>query len=289
MKKALSLILVLVLALSVFAGCASGGTGGKTGGEENTNTQPSTGTAEKPKIVVGASPTPHKEILDVVKGILANQGYELEIVEFTDYVLPNMSLEDGSLDANYFQHQPYLDDFNAEKKTNIVSIASIHFEPLGIYPGKTKSLADLKDGAQIAVPNDTTNEARALLLLEAQGLIKLKADAGLKATINDITENPKKLKIVEIEAAQLARSLQDVDMAVINGNYAIDAGLNVSKDALAKEDPTSIAAQTFANILAVRAGDENREDLKALAAALKSEEVRKFIEDTYQGAVVPVF
>jgi D-methionine transport system substrate-binding protein len=290
MKKALSLILVLVLALSVFAGCASGGTGGKTGGKaEDTNTQPATGTADKPKIVIGASPTPHKEILDVVKGILANQGYELEIVEFTDYVLPNMSLEDGSLDANYFQHQPYLDDFNAEKKTNIVSIASIHFEPLGIYPGKTKSLADLKDGAQIAVPNDTTNEARALLLLEAQGLIKLKADAGLKATINDITENPKKLKIVEIEAAQLARSLQDVDMAVINGNYAIDAGLNVSKDALAKEDPTSIAAQTFANILAVRAGDENREDLKALAAVLKSEEVRKFIEDTYQGAVVPVF
>jgi len=193
------------------------------------------------------------------------------------------------LDANYFQHQPYLDDFNAENKTNIVSVAAIHYEPLGIYPGKAKTLDELKEGAQIAVPNDTTNEARALLLLEAQGLIKLNPEAGLKATVKDIAENPKNFKIVEIEAAQLARSLPDVDIAVINGNYAIKAGLNVARDAIAKEEKDSLAAQTYANILAVRKGDENREEIKALVNALKSDKVKEFIETTYEGAVVPVF
>lgn len=266
MKKLLKLTGVLILALSLLAGCA----GSK-------------------KIVIGATPTPHAEILGVIKPILASKGYELEIREFVDYVQPNLALDSKDLDANYFQHQPYLDDFNAENGTKLISLVSVHYEPLGIYPGKTASLSDLPDGAQVAVPNDTTNEARALLLLETQGLIKVNPDAGLKATINDITDNPKNLKIVEIEAAQLARSLQDVDIAVINGNYAIQAGLNAEKDALAKEEKDSLAATTFANILAIRAGDENRADLKAVSDALCSDEVKKFIEETYQGAVVPMF
>ncbi|HOK43447.1 MAG TPA: MetQ/NlpA family ABC transporter substrate-binding protein, partial [Thermoclostridium caenicola] len=241
------------------------------------------------KIVVGATPVPHAEVLKVAKEVLQEKGYELEIKEFTDYVQPNLSLQSGDLDANYFQHTPYLNDFNAEQKTDLVPIASIHYEPLGIYPGKTKSLGELKDGAQVAIPNDTTNEARALLLLEAQGLIKVDPNAGLKATINDIVENPKNLKFIEIEAAQLVRSLQDVNIAVINGNYAIQGGLNAMTDALAKEEKDSEAAVTYANILVVRRGDENREDLKALAEALQSEKVKKFIEDTYKGAVVPMF
>ena len=270
MKKKLSILLAAVLALSLFAGCAAK-------------------TAEDKTIVIGASPTPHAEILAVVKEVLAEQGYTLEIKEFTDYVQPNLALQSGELDANYFQHQPYLDDFNTENKTDLVSIASIHYEPLGIYPGKTKTLEELQDGAKIAVPNDTTNEARALLLLEANGLIKLKDGAGVKATKNDIAENPKNLEILEIEAAQLARSLPDVDIAVINGNYAIDAGLDVATDALATEEKDSLAATTYANIIAVRKGDESREDLQALVAALKSDKVKKFIEDTYKGAVVPVF
>lgn len=275
MKKLLHLTGILVLVLALLAGC----------GQSNTNTSP----AAPVKIVVGATPTPHGEILGVAKTVLADQGYELEIREFTDYVQPNLALENGDLDANYFQHKPYLDDFNEENGTHIVPLVSIHFEPIAIYPGKTASLAELSDGAQVAVPNDTTNEARALLLLEAQGLVKLNPDAGLKATVNDITDNPKNLKIVEIEAAQLARTLQDVDVAVINGNYAIQAGLNAEKDAIGKEEKDSLAATTFANFLAIREGDENREDLKALAAALNGDEVRKFIESTYEGAVVPTF
>jgi len=269
MKKILSLLLALTLVITL-AGCG--------------------GTSKTPKkIVVGATPVPHAEVLKVAKEVLQEKGYELEIKEFTDYVQPNLSLQSGDLDANYFQHTPYLNDFNAEQKTDLVPIASIHYEPLGIYPGKTKSLGELKDGAQVAIPNDTTNEARALLLLEAQGLIKVDPNAGLKATINDIVENPKNLKFIEIEAAQLVRSLQDVDIAVINGNYAIQGGLNAMTDALAKEEKDSEAAVTYANILVVRRGDENREDLKALAEALQSEKVKKFIEDTYKGAVVPMF
>ncbi len=220
---------------------------------------------------------------------MAEEGYELQIQEFNDYVQPNLALDGKDLDANYFQHQPYLDDFNAENNTDLVSIAAIHYEPLGIYPGKTKDLAELPDGAEVLVPNDTTNEARALLLLEAQGLIKVDPTAGFKATINDIIENPKNLKITEIEAAQLARSLPDVDIAVINGNYAIQAGLNAATDALAKEEKDSLSATTYANIIAVRKGDENREDLQALVNALKSDKVKQFIAEKYQGAVVPVF
>ena len=270
MKRTLSILLALILALGLLAGCGSKSAGSK-------------------KIVVGATPVPHAEILEAAKETLKEKGYELEIKEFTDYVQPNLSLQSGDLDANFFQHTPYLNDFNAEQKTDLISIASIHYEPLGIYPGKTKSLADLKDGAQMSVPNDTTNEARALLLLEANGLIKVDPDAGLKATPKDIIENPKNLRFVEIEAAQLVRSLQDVDLAVINGNYAIQGGLNAMSDALAKEEKDSVAATTYANILVVRRGDENRDDLKALAEALQSENVKKFIEEKYQGAVVPVF
>ena len=287
MKKIITLLLAAVLLTSAFAGCAQKPAEASASPSAAASATPTP--TELKKITIGASPTPHAEILAVVKDILAKQGYDLEIAEYTDYIQPNLALQSGELDANYFQHQPYLDDFNKENNTDIVSLAAIHYEPLGIYPGKTKALADLKDGATVAVPNDATNEARALLLLEANGLIKLKADAGLKATVNDIAENPKKLKISEIEAAQLARSLQDVDIAVINGNYAIEAGLNASTDALAKEEKDSIAATTYANIIAIRKGDENREDLKALVAALKSDEVKKFIEETYKGAVVPVF
>ena len=197
-----------------------------------------------------------------------------------------MALDAGELDANYFQHQPYLSDFNKEKGTKLVSIASVHYEPFGIYAGRTKSLKDLKKGAVVAVPNDTTNEARALLLLQSNGLIKLKDGAGLTATRRDIVENPKKLKIEELEAAQLVRSLPDVDFATINGNYAILGGLKV-KDALAAETADSIAATTYANILAVREGDEQRPELKDLAEVLKSDDIKKFMNDKYEGAVVP--
>lgn len=237
-------------------------------------------------IKVGASPTPHAEILKVAADVLKNQGYALEIVEYSDYVQPNLALESKDLDANFFQHKPYLDDFNAEKGTRLVSLGTVHYEPFGIYAGKTAALADLKDGAAVAVPNDTTNEARALLLLQAQGLLKLKDGAGLTATSRDIVDNPKHLKIEEIEAAQLVRALPDVDIAVINGNYAILGGLKV-KDALAAESADSVAAATYANILAVRAGDESRDELQALIQALKSDAVKKYIVDTYEGAVVP--
>lgn len=301
MKRLSTLTGILILVLSLLAGCSQtlantpSNSTPNSPAQQNESTPSSQPDSQAPsdavpvKIVVGATPTPHAEILGVVKTLLADQGFELEIREFTDYVRPNLALDSGDLDANYFQHQPYLDDFNEKNGTNIVTIATVHYEPFGIYPGKTASLSDLPDGAQVAVPNDTTNEARALLLLEAQGLIQLKPDAGLEATINDITENRKNLKIVEIEAAQLARSLPDVDIAVINGNYAIEAGLNVGKDAIANEDKDFLAATTFANILAIRAGDEGREELKALAAALNSDEVKSFIENTYQGAVVPTF
>lgn len=240
------------------------------------------------KIVVGASPAPHAEILDAAKEVLASKGYELDIVEYTDYVLPNNALDSGDLDANYFQHKPYLDSFNDQNGTKLVSAGAIHYEPFGIYAGKTASLDELKDKATVLVPNDMSNEARALLLLEAQGLIKLKDGVGLEATRNDIVENAKNLDIVELEAAQLPRSLQDSDIAVINGNYAIEAGLKVS-DALATEDSQSLAATTYGNIVAVREGDENSEAVKALVEALTSPEVKRFMEEKYEGAVVPLF
>ncbi|MDR1821903.1 MAG: transporter substrate-binding domain-containing protein [Oscillospiraceae bacterium] len=236
---------------------------------------------------IGATPTPHAEILAEAKKILAQQGVTLDIVEFTDYVQPNLTLEDGTIDANYFAHRPYLTDFNTENGTHIVDIADIHYEPFGIYPGKTKSLADLKDGAKVAVPNDTTNEARALLLLQEQGLITLKEGAGLEATKLDIIDNPKKLDIVELEAAQIPRSLPDVDIAVINGNYALDAGLSAATDALAIEAAGGIAAVTFANVIAVKAGNENNPAVQALIAVLRSDAIKQFITDTYGDAVIP--
>lgn len=239
-------------------------------------------------IKIGASPTPHAEILDAVKDELAKDGYTLEVVEYNDYIQPNTALEDGQLDANYFQHVTYLNDFNEENGTHLVDAADIHFEPFGLYAGKTSSLDALPDGATVAVPNDTTNEARALLLLQQEGLIKLKDGAGLNATVVDIVENPKNLKIEELEAAQLPRSLQDVDIAAINGNYALGAGLKVS-DALATESDQGEAAKAYANILAVKDGNQDSEKTKALVKALTSETARKYIDDTYDGAVVAVF
>ena len=244
--------------------------------------------SELAKVKVGASVTPHAEILNAVKDELKAAGYDLEVVEFTDYVLPNTALEQGDLDANYFQHTPYLENFNEEKGTHLVSVGKIHYEPFGIYAGKTSDLSAIPEGGSIAIPNDGTNEARALLLLEAQGLIKLKEGVTFTATVLDIAENPKNLSIKEIEAAQLARSLQDVDAAVINGNYAIQAGLKV-KDALAIEDKDSIAADTYANVLVVKEGHENDDATKALLAALQSDTAKKFMEEKYEGAVIAAF
>ena len=298
MKKLFIIALALVLALSA-VGCAS--EPAQAPAEESAPETPAE-TAEAPAqeaaqeeapaelvtIKVGASITPHAEILNAVKDELAAQGYNLEVVEFTDYVLPNTALEEGDLDANYFQHGPYLDDFNAQNGTHLVAVAAIHYEPFGIYAGKTTSLEELADGATVAIPNDGTNEARALLLLEAQGLIKLNEGVTFTATKLDIAENPKNLDIQEIEAAQLPRSLQDVDLAVINGNYAIQAGLKVS-DALAVEDKDSIAAETYANVLVVKEGNEETDATKALIAALQSETAREFIDATYEGAVIAKF
>ena len=265
-KNIVSLVLAIALTLAL-AACG--------GGDSKT-------------IKVGATPAPHAEILEVVEDILAQDGYTLEIVEYDDYVTPNTSLEDGSLDANYFQHITYMNEFNAEHGTHLVSAAGIHYEPFGLYAGKCASLEELADGAQIAVPNDGTNEARALLLLEQEGLIKLKEGVGLSATASDIAENPHNYKIVELEARLLPTTLQDVDVAVINGNYAIDAGLKVS-DAIAVEAAGGAAAEAYVNVLAVKEGKEDSAGIQALVKALQSEEVRSFIADTYDGAVVALF
>lgn len=261
--------------------------------EETTEetTGEATDNKELEEIIVGASIEPHATILnsDAVKNSLAEQGFTIKVVEYTDYVQPNIATEDGSLDANFFQHTPYLLDFNEKNGTNLVGVADIHFEPLGIYPGKIKTIEEVADGAQIAVPNDTTNEARALLLLEKAGLITLKKDIGLNATKNDILENPKNLEIVEMEAAQTAKVLQDVELAVINGNYALAEGLSASKDGLLVEDASSEAATTYPNIIAVKAGNEESEKTKALVAAVTSAEAKAFIEEKWSGAVVPIF
>lgn len=239
-------------------------------------------------ITVGASPSPHAEILEAAKEALKAEGYELKVLEYTDYVQPNLALESKSLDANYFQHLPYLENFNKERGTKLVSAAAIHYEPFGIYAGKSKDLKNLPEGAKIAVPNDVTNEARALLLLADQGLITLKDNTDINATKQDIVENPHNIEIVEVEAAQVPRSLQDVDFGVVNGNFAIASGLNVA-DALATEAADSVAAKTYANIVAVREGDENSEKTQALVKALTTAEIKQFIENKYKGAVVPIF
>ncbi|HBV67714.1 MAG TPA: metal ABC transporter substrate-binding protein [Clostridiales bacterium] len=290
LKKLLLLALVSILALTALAGCQSNeqtppkaeepaGTPGQKP-EETPKT-------ETKKVTVAASPTPHAEILAQVKEVLKEKGYELEVVEFSDYVQPNLVVDAGDIDANFFQHKPYLDDFNKEKGTKLVSIAQIHYEPLGVYAGKSSDLKNIPDGASIAVPNDTTNEARALLLLEANGLIKIREGAGLAATKNDIAENPHKIEIVELEAAQVARVITDVDFVVLNGNYALSAGLDVA-DAVAKEEQDSEAAQTYANIIVVKEGNENNEGVKALIDTLKSDKVKQYINDTYKGAVVAI-
>ena len=237
------------------------------------------------KLKVGASPTPHAEILKEAAPLLKEKGIELVIVEYADYVQPNVALNNGDLDANYFQHKPYMDDFNKQKGTKLTAMAFIHYEPFGMYAGKTSSLKDLKKGAIVSVPNDTTNEARALLLLKDQGLIKLKKET-LDVTRLDIVENPMALKIEEIEAPQLARSLPDVDFSIINGNYAMLGKLKV-KDAVATEANDSLAAATFANVIAVREGDEKRPELKALVEILKSDALKKFMIEKFEGGVVP--
>jgi len=237
-------------------------------------------------IKVGASITPHAEILEVIRPLVEAKGFTLEIVEFTDYVLPNTNLNEGELDANYFQHVPYLTDFNVENGTKIVSVLAVHFEPLGLYPGKTASVEALADGATVAVPNDATNEARALNLLQALGLITIDPSKAETATILDITSNPKNLVIVELEAAQLARSLPDVDLAVINGNYALEAG--ITSTVLTTEDKASDAALKYANILAVKEGNETSEKTLILIEALSSDEVKQFILDTYYPVVISV-
>ena len=238
---------------------------------------------------MAASPSPHAQILqEAVAPLLEKEGYTLEVKEFSDYVLPNTATEQEEVDANYFQHKPYLETFNEENNTNLVSVTQVHFEPFGLYAGKTSSLDALGNGSVIAVPNDTTNEARALLLLEQEGLIKLKSNAGIKATVSDIEENPKNLQIKELESATIPTVLADVDIACINGNYALGANLKVS-DALAVESSTSLAAQTYANILAVKDGNQNKESIQALSKALTSSEVKSYIEKTFNGAVVAVF
>ena len=271
MKKTAALLIALLLAAALLAGCGSAKS------------------ADASKIRVAASPTPHAEILEVAKEILAKQGIELEIVVYTDYVQPNLVVDSGELDANYFQHTPYMNQFNAENGTHIVSAGLIHYEPFGIFAGKTASIDALPDGAQISIPNDATNGARALLLLAQEGIITLKDGAGIEATVYDIVDNPKNVKIVEMEAAQLTLSLQDVDLAVINGNYALAAGLNPATDALAIEDASGDAAQYFANLVGVKEGNENSDVIKALVAALQSQEVKDFINGKYNGSVVPIF
>ena len=284
LKRLLALGFATVLTVGVLTSCGGSSDSGTTSGA---NSAASSATGETVTIKVGASITPHSEILEQAKPILAKEGVDLEIVEIEDTVTPNTGLVEGTLDANFFQHQPYLDDFNSENNTDLVSIGTVHYEPFGIYAGKTTDLADLPDGAVVAVPNNVTNEARALLLLEQEGILTLKEGVDIKATINDIEENPKNITFKEIDPSQLVRALPDVDIAVINGNYAIEGGLSV-KDALAVESDQGVAAQTYANIVAVRKEDENNEALQKLVEVLQGDEIQQYINDTYDGSVVPI-
>ena len=282
MKKLLTLALSLTLCLSL---AACGGSK-ETPAEKPAETEAPAETPAEPTVLnVAASATPHAEILEVCVPILKEQGIDLQVHVYGDYVVPNTAVEEGAEDANYFQHVPYLDNFNAENGTHLVSVAGVHIEPMGIYAGKTASLEELADGASVAVPNDVTNEARALLLLEAQGLIKLSDDAGLDATPNDIVENPKNLTFKELEAAMIPNAVDEVDLSVINVNYALEAGFNPTEDALAIEDADS----PYVNIVAVKEGNENNPAILALVDALQSDAVRDFINETYGGAVVPAF
>ena len=292
MKKRLFALALSVVTCLSLAACGGGSNNAATSSNPtdaaasaSTSTPAST---EGTTLKVGATPAPHAEILEQVKPILAKEGITLDIVEYNDYNTPNDAVEDGSLDANYFQHITYMNNYNKDNGTHLVSVAEIHYEPFGLYAGKTASIADLPDGAQIAVPNDATNEARALLLLQQEGLIKLADGVGINATKLDITENKKNLDILELEAAQIPTRLKDVDLAVINGNYAIDAGLKVA-DALAVESKDGDAANAYVNVVAVKEGNEKNAAIQALVKALKSDTIRDYINNTYGGAVVPVF
>lgn len=275
LRKLFAAALVGALSVSMLAGC------GSSKGDSKKDS------AENKTIKVAASATPHAEILEYAKTALKEKGYDLEVTIFDDYVKPNEVVESGEFDANYFQHEPYLNSFNEEKGTHLVIAGKIHYEPFGIYPGTKKSLDDIADGDTIAVPNDTTNEARALLLLQDNDIIKLKDGAGINATVNDIEENPHNIEIVELEAAQVARVVDETSFVVLNGNYALQAGFSVSKDALAYETSDSEAAKTYVNVIAVKEGNENNEAIKALVDVLKSDDVKKYINDTYDGAVLP--
>lgn len=285
-RKLLALTLALGLTASL-AACGSTGAGSGSGsaasGSAGSASASGSAPAETVTLKVAASATPHAEILNAVKDVLAQQGIDLQITEYGDYVVPNTAVEEGSEDANYFQHVPYLDNFNAENGTHLVNAGGVHIEPMGIYAGKTTALADLADGAVVAIPNDATNEGRALLLLEAQGLIKLKDSANLTATPNDIAENPKNLTFKELEAAMIPNTVEEVDLSVINSNYAMEAGFNPVEDALAIEDANS----PYVNIIAVKEGNENNPAIRALVEALQSETARDFITTTYGGAVIP--
>ncbi|MBP5528840.1 MAG: MetQ/NlpA family ABC transporter substrate-binding protein [Lachnospiraceae bacterium] len=237
-------------------------------------------------IKIAATPVPHAEILEEAGKILENYGYKLEVVEFDDYVQPNLVVESGEFDANYFQHVPYLDSFNAEQGTHLVVAGEIHYEPFGIYPGKKATLDEIADGDKIAIPNDTTNEARALLLLQDNGLITLKDGVGLTATVNDVVDNPKNLEFVELEAAQVARVVKEVEYVILNGNYALEAGYSVAKDSIAYEASDSEAAKTYVNIVTVLEGNENEAKIQALVKVLRSDDIKKFIQDNYDGAVI---
>lgn len=275
--------------LGSFALTACGGNSASSSSSAATSGAAASGSASDGTVItVGASPSPHAEILKAVEDEIKSAGYELKVVEYNDYVQPNVALSEGDLDANYFQHKPYLDNYNQENGTDLVSAAAIHFEPMGIYAGKSSDIKNVPDGAKIAVPSDATNEARALLLLQDQGVLKLKDGAGLEATKNDIAENPHNVEFVEVEAASVPRTLQDADFGVINGNYALSAGLDTTAT-LASEGADSEAAKTYANIVAVRKGEDQTDKTKALVKALTSDTAKKFIENQYKGSVIPVF
>ena len=291
MKKILALTLSAILCLGLLAGCGTeGGSTATDPASEPTSGATNTPSGELETITVGASSTPHAEILDAVSGELEALGYDLEVVVFNDYVQPNTALADGDLDANYFQHEPYLTTFNSERGTDLVSAGAIHYEPMGIYPGTKSSLDDIAEGDTIAIPNDGSNETRALLLLQDLGYITLAdgIDASSNATIEAIVDNPLNLEITEMNAENIPHILADVAFGIINGNYALQADLT-GDDALASESADSDAAQTYANIVACRNGDENSDKVQALITALTSETCREYIESTYNGAVVPIF
>ena len=292
MKKFIALLLTGALAVSALTGCGSKEESAAPAAEVQEETKDEAEEAEAPAeekgtITVAASATPHAEILEQAKPILAEEGWDLQVTVFDDYVQPNLVVESGDFDANYFQHIPYLENFNEEQGTHLVNAGGIHYEPFGIYPGTKASLDELAEGDVIAVPNDTTNEARDLLLLEANGVIKIKEGAGLTATVLDIEENPKNIQIQELEAAQVSRVKDEVAFVVLNGNYALEAGFSVAKDSIAYESADSEAAKTYVNVIAVKEGNETSEAIKALVAALTSDEIVTYIEDTYDGAVVP--